>query len=369
MEMFDLKQQNSKLKNEFIRKCSLIIDKSEFILGSEVKAFEEEFARFCNVKYAVGVNSGTDALFLSLKCLGIGPGDEVIVPSFTFIATSFAVTHTGARPIFVDIDQKTYTININQIEKAITKKTKAIIPVHLFGLCVNMPEILRIAKKYRISVIEDACQAHGAKINSSPAGSFGDFGCFSFYPTKNMGACGDAGIITTNSNKYYKKLLQLRDCGRSKERYLHPIIGYNSRLDNIHAALLRLKLNEIANWNKKRISNANLYSKLLRGLNGVTTPHSPENYSHVFHAYSLKTTKRKELVAEFKNTNIPYSIFYQLPLHLQKANKYLNYKKGDFPISESVSREILSLPVHPSLKKDEILKVVSIIRKVHNGKE
>ncbi|MFC1646344.1 DegT/DnrJ/EryC1/StrS family aminotransferase [Candidatus Omnitrophota bacterium] len=365
MKLFDLDKQYSAIKSDFWKRLKSILEKSDFILGQEVKAFEEEFSRFCHCKYAIGVNSGTDALFLSLKCLNIGLGDEVIIPAFSFIATSFAVSYTGAKPVFVDIDPKTYNIDPELIERAITKKTKAIIPVHLFGLCAGMPKIQRIARKHGLYIIEDVAQAHGAKIKAKTAGSMGHFGCFSFYPTKNLSAFGDAGMITTNSKKYYKKLLQLRDCGRVKKRYEHVIIGYNSRLDNIQAAFLRLKLKHLSKWTSKRICNAKAYSWLLKDVKGVTTPFVPRGFKHAYHAYSILTNKRARLIKEFKENNIASSIFYQIPLHLQKANRFLGYKRGDFPISEKISKQIISLPIHPSLSMKEILRTVSIIRKVH----
>lgn len=367
IKLYDLEKQYLEIKKDFLKKINSLMNKGDFILSEELRLFEKEFSKFCQTKYAVGLNSGTDALFLSLKCLEIKTGDEVIVPAFTFIATSFAVSFTGAKPAFVDIEKDTYNIDPLKIEKAITKKTKAIIPVHLFGLCANMPEILKIAEKYKLAIIEDAAQAHGAEINGKKAGSIGDFGCFSFYPTKNLSAAGDAGMITTNSRKYYNKLLQLRDCGRSKKRYLHSIIGYNSRLDNIQAALLRIKLRKLNIWNSIRINNAKIYSRLLKDIKEVIIPMVPKNFKHVFHIYPIRTKKRQKIIKEFLEHKIPYAIFYQLPVHLQKANKYLGYKLGDFPEAEKTSEEILSLPIHPNISTKDILKIISIIKKVHNG--
>jgi len=367
MKFFDIDQQYLTIRKELLRKIDSTFRRGDFILGQDVREFEKEFAKFCNTKYAIGLNSGTDALFLSLKALGIRKGNEVIVPAFTFIATSFAVNYTGARPVFVDVDRRTYNIDAGKIEKAITKKTKAIIPVHLFGLCADMPTILKIAKKHKLFVVEDAAQAHGAKINNVSSGSMGDFGCFSFYPTKNLGAFGDAGLITTNSSSLYKIMLKLRDCGREKERYLHPMIGYNSRLDNIQALILKLKLKYIDQWTEKRIDNAKLYHNLLKDAQGVGLPETPNKYKHVFHAFSILTTKRKVLINKFRENNIPYSVFYQLPLHLQEANKQLGYKKGDFPIAEQISKDIISLPIHPSLTAADIKKVATTIKEVHNG--
>lgn len=364
IKFLDLKEQYLEIKDDLTEKLNALMLKGDFILGREVKLFEEEFAKFCKTKYAVGVNSGTDALFISLKCLNIGVGDEVIVPAFTFVATSFAVTYVGAKPVFVDIAEDTCNIDVLKIETAITKRTKAIIPVHLFGLCANMPEILEIAKKYNLHVIEDACQAHGAKIGKKKAGSIGDIGCFSFYPTKNLSAFGDAGAITTNNRKLYEKLLQLRDCGRplNNKRYLHNIIGYNSRLDNIQAAILRLKLKHINKWNERRIDNAKIYSQNLKSTDGIIIPKIPENFKHVFHIYSIRAKKRNKLIGILTKNKIPYTISYPLPLHLQKANLYLGYQRGDFPIAEKVSKEILGLPIHPYLKKANIERIYRIIK-------
>lgn len=367
MKFIDLQEQYVAIRSDCLQKLDELFKKGNFILGEEVRNFEEEFASYCDAKYAVGVNSGTDALFLSLRCLGIGPGDEVIVPSFTFIATSFVVSCTGARPVFVDIDENTYAIDPSKIKKAITKKTKAIIPVHLFGLCADMPKILSISKAHALAVIEDAAQAHGAAMQGKMAGSTGTFGCFSFYPTKNLSAFGDAGLVTTNQKHMYKKLLQLRDCGRGKKRYVHSVVGYNSRLDTVQAAILRLKLKHIDEWNDARIKNAAYYSELLAGVPGVSIPSIPHGYRHVFHVYSIRTRKRKKLIETFQKYKIPSSIFYPLPLHLQPANRYLGYRRGDFPVAERVSQEILALPIHPSLERSDIEKVVAAIREVHRG--
>jgi len=367
IEFLDLNKQYLSVKKDFLRKMEDIMSRGDFILGQEVKDFEREFAEYCGVNYAVGLNSGTDALLLSLKALGIGCGDEVIVPVFTFIATSFAVNLAGAKPVFADIDEKTYNIDPERIEKAITKRTKAIIPVHLFGLCANMPEILKIARKHNLKVVEDAAQAHGAKIKGRVSGSMGDLGCFSFYPTKNLSAFGDAGMVTANSKSLYKKLLQLRDCGRSKKRYLHNIVGYNSRLDNAQACYLRLKLRKLNKWTNLRIRNAGIYSNLLNGTPGVSTPLVPSGFKHVFHVYSIRTRMRKKLMRELSRNKIPCSVFYPLPLHLQKVNRHLGYRYGDFPVAERISKEILALPIHPNLKRSDILKIVSVIKRAHNG--
>jgi len=367
MEFYDLGNQYHSIKKEFLRRLASIQEKSHYILGEEVRKFEEEFSRYCGTKYAVGVNSGTDALFLSLKALGIGEGDEVIVPAFTFIATSFAVSMTGARPVFIDIDSATYTLDARQLARLVTKKTKAIMPVHLFGLCANMTEIATVARKRKLCIVEDAAQAHGAQIGDRKAGDFGACGCFSFYPTKNLSAFGDAGLITTNSKRVYESLLRLRDCGRSSKRYLHSVLGYNSRLDNIQAACLLLKLQKLDEWNKKRMDNARLYAEQLKNTRGIILPCVPKGYTHVFHVYSIRTKKRDALIEEFKASNIPFGIFYPVPLHMQKANASLGYRRGDFPVSEQVANEIISLPIHPKLSEKDIATVASAIKKVHSG--
>ncbi|MCM8800303.1 MAG: DegT/DnrJ/EryC1/StrS family aminotransferase, partial [Candidatus Omnitrophica bacterium] len=327
--------------------------------------FEKEFAHFCGAKYAVGVSSGTDALFLSLLSLGIGEGDEVIVPVFTYIATALVVSHTGARPVFVDIREDTYNIDPEKIEKLITKNTKAIIPVHLYGQPADMPRILELARKYKLKVIEDAAQAHGAKIKINHkwqmVGSIGDIGCFSFYPSKNLGALGDGGLIITDSQKIYKKLLILRDYGRIS-KYIHKIIGYNCRLDTLQAAILRVKLKKLLKWNRLRQESAKKYNRYLKDIKGIITPYVSEGVEHVYHIYAIRTKFRKKILEEFKKRGIISLVHYPLPLHLQPAYKDLGYKRGDFPIAEKVSQEILSLPIFPHITDRQIRYVVEAIK-------
>lgn len=362
VKFLDLSRQHSGLRKNLERSFSNSIRRSHFILGKDVSLFEREFADFCSAKYAVGVNSGTDALFLSLLSLGIGQGDEVIVPVFTFIATAMAVSHTGARPVFVDINPSNYNIDANKIEGAITPKTKAIIPVHLFGQAADMQPILDIAAKHNLNVIEDACQAHGSKYKFPAggekfAGNMGDAGCFSFYPTKNLGACGDGGLVTTNNENVYKKLLMLRDCGR-KLRYEHSIIGYNSRLDAIQAAILRKKLKQLNKWNQKRRSIAAIYTKALQGVPELILP-AQENYAyHVYNSYTIRANSRNELCEKLGKNGIGTSIYYDIALHLQEAYKNLGYKKGDFLNAEKASRQVFSLPLHPYLLDKEIKFVI-----------
>lgn len=348
---------NNAIKGVFFR--------SDFILGQDVKLFEDEFANYCGTRYAVGVNSGTDALFLALKSLDVHNGDEVIVPVFTFIATALAVSYTGAKPVFVDIDENTYCIDAGQIEKSVTKRTKAIIPVHLYGHPADMRKILNIAKRHDLKIVEDAAQAHGANysLNSlrKKTGSMSDAGCFSFYPTKNLGGCGDAGAIVTNNKKVQKQLLMLRDSGRIS-RYSHAITGYNSRLDTLQAAILRVKLKKLDSWNGIRRKKAKLYNQLLSDVGDIILPYEEKNVEHAYHLYVIRSKQREKICNRLKKHNIPFLIHYPIPLHLQKAYKTLGYKKGDFPIAERIANEVISLPLHPFLGNSQIKQVVKAIK-------
>ena len=371
IKLVDLGPQHRQIKREIRRAINKVIKRCDFVLGEETWVFENEFAQFCQARYAVGVSSGTAALFLALKNLGIKEPDEVIVPSFTFVATAFAVSYAGAKPVFVDIDEGTYNIDVNKIKKAITNKTKAIIPVHLFGQPANMPEILNIARVYNLKVVEDAAQAHGASIKMPDgkwrvAGGLGDIGCFSFYPSKNLGAFGDAGAIVTNDEESYKKILMLRDCGRTS-KYEHGIIGYNSRLDTLQAAILSIKLKRLNKWNSMRQKAAVIYNHLLKDIEGVMTPGFSENVRHVYHIYAIRTKKRDELFERFKKEGIAAAIHYPIPLPLQKAYIDTGYKKGDFPVSEKVAKEIISLPMYPHLKESQIKFIVKVIKETMKG--
>lgn len=364
--VLDLNRQNALIKREMGLALAKTLKRSDFILGEEEKLFEAEFAAFCGRRFAVGVNSGTDALFLSLLGLGIGAGDEVIVPVFTYIASAFAVTYTGARPVFVDIDEKTYNIDVEKIEKAITGKTKAIMPVHLYGQPADMKPVLALARKYKLKIVEDAAQAHGAKYRLSNncwrmAGSMGDLGCFSFYPTKNLGALGDGGMIAVDDKKIYEGLLMLRDYGR-KSRYEHVRLGYNSRLDTVQAAILRIKLRHLRKWNQLRRESAAVYKKELKGVKGIIIPFESDYSHHVFHVYAARLKNRKKVMERFKAEGIGALIHYPIPLHLQKVYKGLGYKKGDFPVAERVAQEIVSLPMYPYLKKSQIKFIAKVIK-------
>jgi len=357
----DLKRQYDSIKDEVNTKINKVLQNTHFILGENSDAFEKEFANYCGVKYGVGVASGSDALTLNLKALGIGKGDEVITAPNTFIATVDAISRNGAKPVFVDIDPETYNIDVAEIEEKITDKTKAIIPVHLYGQPADMDEIIKIAKKYDLKIIEDACQAHGAEYKGKKVGSLSDVGCFSFYPAKNLGAYGDGGMVVTNNEQIAERIKMLRNYGQSK-KYYHDFIGYNSRLDEIQAAVLRVKLRYLDEWNDKRREHAKLYNELLENVSGIETPTEKEFVKHVYHLYVIRCKNRNELQNYLSSKGVSTGIHYPIPVHLQKAYKHLEYKEGDFPITEKYAKEILSLPMFPELTDEEIEAVVGLIR-------
>ena len=349
--MLDLKAQYSSLKNEIESALREILESGHFVLGPNVKAFEKEIASYNNVNYAVGVASGTDAIHLSLKALGIKEGDEVITTPFSFIAAAEAITYNGAVPVFVDINKHTFNIDHTRIEEKITPRTKAILPIHLFGQPAKMGEILEIAGKYNLKVIEDCAQAFGAEYKGAMVGSLGDTGCFSFYPSKNLGAYGDGGIITTNDHETYEKLKLLRNHG-SSSGYRHEFIGFNSRLDEIQAAILRIKLKHIDTYNEERRNHAKLYTSMVCGL--VQCPAKVPDTSHVFHQYTIRSHRREDILKTLSENSISSVIYYPVPLHLLDAFKYLGHKKGDFPESESAAEEVLSLPIYPELTPEKV---------------
>ncbi len=363
MNFLDLTIQYESIKKEIDEAIKRVLDSCVFIGGQEVEEFEKEIANFCGVKYAISVNSGTDALLLSLKALNIGRGDEVITTPFTFIATAGVIANCGAKPVFADIESSTFNINPELVEGLITPKTKAIIPVHLFGQMADMPEIMRIAGKYKLYVIEDAAQAIGAEYGGKKAGSIGDIGCFSFFPSKNLGAYGDGGMIITNNEEFFQKIKLLKNHGSSpKEKYLNLIVGTNSRLDALQAAILRVKLKYLAKWSKERAEKAAYYSENLKGVGDIITPVIGTGRNHIFHQYTIRTKKREELLSYLKENNIPTMIYYPLSLHLQPAFQYLGHKKGDFPEAEKVSKEVLSLPIYPEIKKKEQDLIIKTIK-------
>jgi dTDP-4-amino-4,6-dideoxygalactose transaminase len=363
--LVDLKAQYREIKKDLDFAVSKVLKNGNFILGKEVGEFEEKFAKFNKVKYCLGLSSGYDAITLSLKALGIGVGDEVITVANTFIATVFPIIAVGAKPVLVDMDPKTYLIDINKLEEAITKKTRVIIPVHLFGRPCRMNEILKIAKKHKLLVIEDAAQAHGASISGKKCGTFGDIGAFSFYPGKNLGALGDGGAIVTNNKKLYEKIKIMRDVGQIR-KYYHENFGYNSRLDTIHAAALSVKLGKLNEWNKKRVEIAKLYNRLLAGVGDIVTPGiMGKPYFENFHLFVIQTKKRDLLIKYLEKTGIHCGIHYPIPVHLQKATKVLGYGIGDFPETEKFAKRILSLPIYPQLKIKEVKEICKNIRRFY----
>jgi dTDP-4-amino-4,6-dideoxygalactose transaminase len=364
----DLNAQYQSIKSEIDSAVGSVIESSQFILGSEVQAFEEEFAAYCQTDFAIGVNSGTSALHLALLSAGIGPGDEVITVPATFVATVAAILYTGAKPVFVDVNPRTYTMNTDQIIPKITKRTKALLPVHLYGHPADMGSIMRIAREYGLVVIEDAAQAHGAEFNGQKVGSIGDLGCFSFYPGKNLGAYGEGGAVTTRNQEFTKTIRMLRDWG-AERKYHHDLRGFNYRMEGIQGAVLRVKLRNLNSWNVARREKAKIYNELLQGLD-IQLPQVESNVHHVFHIYALLLEKRDDLVRFLYSKGINTNIHYPIPVHLQKAYKDLSYKVGSFPIAESIFRRQISLPIFPELSREQCEEVARAIRDyVKNDKE
>ena len=356
----DLKRQYSSIKPEIDAAIQDVLDNTAFIMGENVKNFESNFAKFCGVKHAIGVSSGTSALHLALLGAGIKPGDEVITVPNTFIATAEAISHAGAKPVFVDIDKETYTINVSKIKDKITEKTKAVIPVHLYGQMVEMDDLMELAQDNNLKIIEDSAQAHGAEYKCRKAGTIANSGCFSFYPGKNLGAYGDAGMVTTNDDEIAENVKILRDHGRS-DKYEHKIIGFNHRIDALQAAILNVKLKYLNGWTDARRKNAKLYNELLSNVD-VVTPVEKEYSKHVYHLYVIRTKKRDELQKYLKTHGIATGVHYPIPLHLQPAYSHLDYKEGDFTVTEEYSGEILSLPMFGELTEEEIEYVVEKIK-------
>jgi len=352
----DLKAQYHSIKPEIDAAVVRVFESSQFVLGAEVAAFEKEFAAYCGVESAMGVNSGTSALHLAMLAAGVGPGDEVITVPFTFVATVAAICYTGAKPVLVDINPRSFTMDPEKLEAAITKKTKAIIPVHLYGQCADMDPILEIAKKHGLVVIEDAAQAHGAEYKGRKAGSIGDMGCFSFYPGKNLGAYGEGGMVTTSNPDYTRTIRMLRDWGAEK-KYQHVLKGYNYRLEGVQGAILNVKLKYLEKWSNDRLSHAKLYNQLLAG-SKVETPEIMDFGKPVFHVYAVRTTERENLMAYLTKEGIQHGIHYPFPVHLLPAHADLGYKPGDFPESEKAANQVLSLPMFPELT-DEQIHIVS----------
>jgi dTDP-4-amino-4,6-dideoxygalactose transaminase len=368
---FDLSVQFKSIEDEIKSAMDEVFQSQQFILGSEVQVLEETIAQYCRTQYAIGVASGSDALLLSLMAIGIGPGDEVLLPPFTFFATAGSVSRLGATPIFVDINQETYNIDPRNIEEKITSKTKAIIPVHLFGQCVDMDPLLKIAKGRQLFVIEDAAQALGAEYkphrgsNGRRAGQMGDLGCFSFYPTKNLGAFGDAGMVVTNNPHLAEKIRILRVHG-SQPKYFHKWIGINSRLDTIQAAILLAKFKHLEEWTVERQKKAQryqlLFEDLLSSVKDLGLPTIQYQNRHIFHQYIIHVPERDRLKQFLAEEGIGTDIYYPVPLHLQECYSFLKYHRGDLPNSERASEEVLALPIYPEVTEEQQALVVDRIK-------
>lgn len=349
----DLYAQYQSIQTEVDAEIKKVIQSCAFAGGPFVSDFENDFSRFCQCEHTVGVGSGTDALWLALLALGVGYGDEVITVSNTFIATAEAISYSGATPVFVDVDPKTHTMDPELIGQCITPKTKAIIPVHLFGQTADMDPIMEIARNHNLYVIEDACQAHGAQYKGKSAGTIGDAGCFSFYPGKNLGAFGEAGALTTNNKDLYEAAKIIRDHGQDK-KYYHKVVGWNARMDGIQGAVLRVKLKGLASRNDARRKHAALYTELLSGVDGVVTPTEADYARHVYHIYAIQCRDRNRLLTSLAERDISCGIHYPVPVHLQDAYRFLGYKKGSQPVAEKAAEEFLSLPMYPELTEAQI---------------
>lgn len=367
----DLKQQYNSIDDEILNEISKVIRDTAFSGGPFVSQFEKSFASFCENDYAIGVGSGTEALWLALMAFGIGPGDEVITTANTFIATAEAISLCGAQPVLVDIDEKTFNMDPSCLEEAISDYTRAIIPVHLYGQMADMFPIMEIAKKHNLIVIEDSCQSHGARYHDHVAGSIGDAGCFSFYPGKNLGAFGEAGAVVTRHASIAEGIALLRDHGQP-QKYHHKLIGMNSRMDGIQAAILNVKMKYLPNWNRLRAKAAWKYEQQLGEIEEILLPHETEYGRHVYHIYAIRTANRNDFMDYLRDRDISCGIHYPIPVHLQEAYQFLGYRKGSFPVTEKCAAELVSLPMFPELTDlqidyvcDEIANYVEIGAKKH----
>jgi dTDP-4-amino-4,6-dideoxygalactose transaminase len=361
IQFVDLQAQYLNIQEEVNSSMKKVIEEGAFILGKYVKEFEEAFAVFCRAKYAVGVANGTDAITLALKAVGIGPGDEVITAPNTAAPTAEAIGHAGAKVVFADIDPKTYNLDPEKVRKAITPKTRAIVPVHLYGQPADMDAFRAIAREHGLRLVEDAAQAHGAEYKGQRAGTLGEVACFSFYPSKNLGAYGDGGAVVTNDPLIAEKIRMLRDHGR-KEKYVHEVEGYNSRLDAIQAAVLTVKLKYLEGWNENRREKARLYDALLSPVRGVTIPRVLPGIKHVYHLYVIKVEDRDGLKKKLKEIGIETGIHYPLPLHMQPAFAHLGLSRGTFPRAEEATAKVLSLPLYPEIGSEQVEAVAKAIK-------
>jgi dTDP-4-amino-4,6-dideoxygalactose transaminase len=359
----DLKAQYQQMKPEIDSAVSRVIDSGQFVLGPEVTEFENRFAEYCNVKYCTALNSGTSALHLALIAAGIGLGDEVITVSMTFVATTAAILYCGAKPVFVDVDPDTWTMDPKLIEAAITPRTKAILPVHLHGLMADMDPIMELARRYGLVVIEDAAQAHGAEYKGRRAGSIGDIGCFSFYPGKNLGAYGEGGAIVSNNPDLVRKTVLLRDWGQ-ESKYNHVLPGYNYRMDGIQGAVLNVKMKYIEAWTEARRVAASHYDRH-SAKSRYKRPAPPPHCRHVYHVYAIELLHRDDVEKALRSAGIGTGIHYPVPVHLQKAYADLKYKPGDFPVTEALAGRFLSLPIYAELRPEQIAEVVLALEKAY----
>ena len=368
--LVDLKAQYATIRDEVRRAIDEVLESMQLTIGPNVKAFDQEFASYIGTKHAIGVGSGTDALQLAIRACGVSSGDEVITVSHTFFATVEAILYANARPILVEIDEKTMLIDPAAVAAAITPRTKAIIPVHLYGRTVDLKPIRQLAQDRNITIIEDAAQAHGALLDDGKkAGTGGRVNCFSFYCSKNLGAYGEAGSITTSDDRLAEELRALREHGQST-RYYHPVIGYNARLDEIQAAILRIKLRRLEEWNARRRALARMYDERLKGT-GVVTPEIPGDIRrHVFYTYTIRVTggKRDDLRKYLGERGIGTQIHYPVPIHLQQSAEFLGYRKGDLPITEKAASEVLSLPMYPELPIEHVERVAAIVARLADGR-
>jgi dTDP-4-amino-4,6-dideoxygalactose transaminase len=356
----DLKAQYTSIKPEIDSAVLKVFDSTQFVLGEAVAAFERDFAAYCGTKHAIAVNTGTSALHLSLLAAGIGKGDEVITVPFTFVASVAAIEYAGAKPVFVDVEADSFTMDPALIEQAITPRTKAILPVHLYGQMANMDAILAVAKKHNLVVIEDACQAHGAEYKGQRAGSMGLSGCFSFYPGKNLGAYGEGGAVVTNDDAHAKTIRMLRDWGQEK-RYHHVLKGFNYRMEGVQGAVLGVKLKYLEEWTELRRTRAREYVAQLQNA-GVAAPKELADRRHVYHIFAVRSADRDGLQAALQAQGVATGLHYPIPVHLQAAHADLGYSAGDFPVSERAAAEVLSLPMYPEMPAESVRTVTAAVR-------
>ena len=358
--LVDLKRQYESIKSEIDAAIAGVVQSTQFILGAPVEEFEAKFASYCQSKFALGVNSGTSALHMAVLAAGVGPGDEVITVSYTFVATAAAICYAGAKPVFVDIDSGSCTIDVGEIEAAITPRTKAIMPVHLYGNCADMDPIINVARKHNLIVIEDAAQAHGAEYKGRRAGSLGDLACFSFYPGKNLGAYGEAGAVVTSDERYVTMLRQLRDQGQS-EKYYHTMVGYNYRMEALQGAVLGVKLRHLDDWNVARRQHAEVYRRELADT-GLRLLEERPGCASVHHIFPLFTEQRDDLREHLLSAGVSTGLHYPIPVHLQPGFRHLGYDQGDLPETERACKEVLSLPMYPELSEAAVLSIADSVR-------